>query len=82
MDKPRYWFPAKTYGWGWGLPSTWEGWMVMVAYIAAMAAGGLYLLPRYGQGVFLAYTFVLAAALLAICRAKGEPPEWRWGKKQ
>jgi hypothetical protein len=29
-DPPRYWFPAKTYGWGWGLPSTWEGWLVLV----------------------------------------------------
>jgi hypothetical protein len=40
------------------------------------------LLPRYGQGVFQAYTFVLVAALVAICWAKGEPPEWRWGKKR
>jgi hypothetical protein len=31
-DHPRYWFPAKTYGWGWGLPSTWEGWLVLVGY--------------------------------------------------
>jgi hypothetical protein len=47
-----------------------------------MLAGGVFLLPRYGQGVFLAFTFVLCMALLAICWAKGEPPEWRWGKKQ
>ena len=24
-DPPRYWFPAKRYGWGWGPPSTWQG---------------------------------------------------------
>lgn len=82
MDKPRYWFPAKTYGWGWGIPGTWEGWVVMVTYMAGMLAGALYFLPRYGQGVFLAYTFVLNVALVAICWAKGEPPAWRWGKKQ
>ncbi len=29
-DQPRYWFPAETYGWGWGLPITWEGWVVLV----------------------------------------------------
>ena len=41
----------------------------------------LYLLPRYGQGIHLAFTFVCCMALLAICWAKGEPTEWRWGKK-
>ncbi len=81
MHKPRYWFPAKTYGWGWGIPSTWEGWVVMVSFMAAMLAGGLYLLPRYGEAVFFAFTFVCCMALLAICRAKGEPPAWRWGKR-
>lgn len=77
MDKPRYWFPAKTYGWGWGMPVTWQGWGVMAAFIGAMLAGGIYLLPRYGQVIFLAFTFVCCMALLAICRAKGEPPGWR-----
>jgi hypothetical protein len=27
----RYWFPAKRYGWGWGLPVTWQGWAVLAA---------------------------------------------------
>ena len=30
MNEPeKYWFPAKRYGWGWGLPSTWQGWIVL-----------------------------------------------------
>ena len=36
-DPPRYWFPAKTYGWGWGLPRTWEGWVVLGVYLALLA---------------------------------------------
>ena len=24
----KYWFPAKRYGWGWGMPNTWQGWLV------------------------------------------------------
>ena len=31
-DDSRYWFPAKRYGWGWGLPATWEGWAVMAGF--------------------------------------------------
>ena len=32
-DRPRYWFPAKRYGWGWGLPAVWQGWVVLVGFI-------------------------------------------------
>jgi hypothetical protein len=28
---PEYWFPAKRYGWGWGIPVTWQGWVVFAA---------------------------------------------------
>jgi len=35
-NPPRYWFPAKRYGWGWGLPSTWEGWLLLVGYLGLM----------------------------------------------
>jgi hypothetical protein len=24
-DEKKYWFPRKTYGWGWGLPIAWQG---------------------------------------------------------
>ncbi|WP_269146578.1 hypothetical protein [Xanthomonas oryzae] len=38
-DKKDYWFPAKTYGWGWGLPTVWQGWLVYG--IAAVLLGNL-----------------------------------------
>ena len=31
MKKP--WFRAKKYGLGWGLPVTWQGWVVLIAYL-------------------------------------------------
>ena len=34
MSEKEYWFPAKKYGWGWGLPSTWQGWVVYCVYFA------------------------------------------------
>ena len=27
---PKYCFPVKRYGWGWGLPRTWQGWGVVI----------------------------------------------------
>lgn len=76
-----YWFPAKTYGWGWGVPSAWQGWVVLAAFAILMAAGGVFLMPSYGPAAFVVYTMVLSVLLVAICWLKGEPPAWRWGDK-
>jgi hypothetical protein len=77
---PRYWFPAKRYGWGWGPPKTWEGWAVLGAWTAVFVLGTFYLIPRtlYVQ---LAFALAMVGLLLAICYAKGEPPRWRWGER-
>ena len=74
-----YWFPARRYGWGWGLPLTWQGWIVLVAFFALFGAGFLLFPPKSEIGPFLAYELVLAAVLTVVCWLKGEPPRWRWG---
>jgi hypothetical protein len=79
-DKPRYWFPAKRYGWGWGLPTAWQGWMVLAAFVALLALGGWWLLPAHGHVAFIAYTLVLCVLFTGICWLKGERPRWRWGR--
>lgn len=81
MNDKRFWFRAKRYGWGWGLPLTWEGWLVLVGYVA-MVVAGRYIFPPAGQrSGFIAYVVVLTVVLCAICYAKGEPAKWRWGKR-
>jgi hypothetical protein len=77
----KYWFPAKRYGWGWGPPRAWQGWLVLVAFFTLLAVGAIVFLPRQETGRFLVYTAVLVAVLIAICYATGEPPRWRWGDK-
>ena len=77
----NYWFPAKHYGWGWGLPKVWQGWIVLAVFAVLIFAGSLLLLPNYGASVFAAYTALLCILLVAICWLKGEPPAWRWGSK-
>jgi len=81
MAAPRYWFPAKRYGWGWGPPRTWQGWLVLTVFFVLLAAGAALFLPRRQTAAFVAYTAILCGVLIAICYATGEPPSWRWGKK-
>jgi hypothetical protein len=75
-----YWFPAKRYGWGWGLPRAWQGWAVLLAYAALLAAGTVLLRPGTSNWPYLLYVALLSCVLTAVCYAKGEPPAWRWGK--
>jgi hypothetical protein len=79
-DKTKsYWFPAKRYGWGWGLPSVWQGWVVLLMYVAALAAANLFLSPVGNAPAFYAWLVIATAALLLVCFLKGEPPRWRSG---
>ena len=78
-DEPDYWFPAKRYGWGWGFPRTWQGWLVTAGYVALVLAGIVVIEPSARPGAFIAYVFVLTVLLIAVCWVKGEPPRWRWG---
>lgn len=87
-EKPRYWFPAKRYGWGWGVPCCWQGWLVIIAYVGLLLAGVFWLLhggreeaPNRLSG-FHVWMGAITVAFLLICWLKGEPPKWRWGDKR
>jgi len=79
-DEPRaYWFYAKRYGWGWGLPSSWQGWLVVALYVAALL-GGRYVVPP--TAFVFPYFVALTAILVCVVAIKGEKPlRWRWGKR-
>ena len=78
-DSHTYWFPAKRYRWGWGLPVTWQGWAVLAAFVSLFALGFLIFPPSSALAYLLTYVALLTASLIAICWLKGEPPRWRWG---
>ena len=80
-ESKRYWFPAKRYGWGWGFPITWQGWVVFIGFFVSLTAGAFWFLPQHNAVGFVIYSTVIALALVFICYLKGEPPAWRWGKK-
>lgn len=50
LPKEKAWFSSKRYGYGWGLPSRWQGWVVFIAYIGAFIIG-MRLIPK-GAGYF------------------------------
>ena len=77
----NYWFPAKRYGWGWGLPNVWQGWVVIAIFVCLLLGGAVVLLPSQEPDAFVAYSALLCVLLVAVCWVKGERPGWRWGGK-
>jgi hypothetical protein len=75
----KYWFAAKRYGWGWGLPTTWQGWLVLAAFVVLVIVGSIVFPPSKQTWSYVAYVAVLGVLVIGICWFKGEPPRWRWG---
>ena len=80
-EKSKYWFPAKRYGWGWGLPSRWQGWAVLLIYFVLVLAGIPLVQAKVGVVLYLVYASALTVVLIGVCWLTGEPPRWRWGKR-
>jgi uncharacterized membrane protein AbrB (regulator of aidB expression) len=78
-ETKQYWFPAKRYGWGWGAPITWQGWLVLIAYLAALAIGAMALNPARSPLGFMLLVAGATAIFMLVCYLTGEPPRWRWG---
>ena len=77
---PKYWFPAKRYGTGWGLPCAWQGWVVLLVYVAVALFAAIRLRPAYP--LYFIITVVLASLVFVLlCYLKGEPTRWSWGDK-
>jgi len=82
LNGKTYWFPAKTYGWGWGPPTMWQGWVVLLLWAAAVCVGLILLRHNaYEPTSKVAFVLVMGGILTLICYWKGEPPRWRWGDR-
>jgi hypothetical protein len=75
-DRDQYWFPAKRKGWGWGPPTGWQGWVVLLGIMGSNIVAAVGLLPRHAVG-FLCFVVATSLLILLICSVKGEPPAWR-----
>jgi len=75
-SQSRYWFRAKRYGYGWGLPISWQGWVVMVLWLVVVATAGSWIAAR-SIPLYCLFMVFMAAAIIGICYLKGEPARWR-----
>ncbi|AXK67163.1 hypothetical protein [Burkholderia sp. IDO3] len=76
----KIWFPAKRYGWGWGLPVAWQGWVVLLLFVIGIIASAWLVPPHRSPVAYGACIVALVALLTVVCWIKGEKPRWRWGK--
>ncbi len=73
-DGPE-WFAPKRYGYGSGVPISWQGWAITLAFIAVMI--GLSLLLR-DQPLRLAASLAPLIAIFIVICAKTTRGGWRW----
>jgi hypothetical protein len=81
VPERRYWFPAKHYGWGWGLPIAWQGWLVLGVFLALVLVAAFFVLPWYGHLMFYVLFGFLVACFFLVCWYTGEPLRWRGGSR-
>jgi hypothetical protein len=85
MKKP--WFRAKKYGWGWGLPLTWQGWVVLITFLLFIFVD-FFRIDGHSHSNsdtligFIPDSLVASVIFIAICFLTGEKPKWRWGDKK
>lgn len=73
------WFPAKQFGWGWGLPCRWQGWVFMAGWTAGLILGLVLIMRSSMPALAIPFVVVEVVILIAVCAIKGEKPRWRWG---
>jgi hypothetical protein len=77
QDTPQYWFPVKRYGWGWGLPVRWQGWVALALYFGSIYAGVRYFRPRDSVAGFLVWLAIATIVFVAVVAWKGGRPRAR-----
>lgn len=79
-DGPE-WFAPKRYGFGAGLPISWQGWALTIAFIA-IAWGSVFLFrDRPGVVVAVLAPLTIIFTIIAAKTTRGGW-HWRWGKKE
>ncbi len=84
-NEPGAWFAPKRFGYGFGMPIAWQGWLALALYVAALA--GIGLLDRMGhsgQRAAAFALFLLVTGLFVVIAARRTRGgwKWRWGGRE
>lgn len=78
MGKP--WFNPKRFGYGAGLPCSWQGWLLLIAYLAVVLASSA-TMKEGSERLHVAIIVIATVALIVICaRTTRGGWRWRWGQ--
>jgi len=73
-DGPE-WFAPKRYGYGSGLPLTWQGWAVMGAFLVIVFVDAIFFATR---PIVLIAILIPAVVALTVITARTTRGGWRW----
>ena len=81
--KKNYWFKTRKYGWGWGLPLTWQGWASFGLFIVIWLLALFAYLPSDGESIthdnlwsFIGVMVIDVLALVYVSFKYGEAPSF------
>lgn len=84
MTEPKPWFAPKRFGYGAGLPVTWQGWALLGGYLAILVVVGWLDHQTDGRDRTIGFAVFVAATAtfvsLVYQRTEGGW-KWRWGKR-
>ena len=81
MNGEPEWFAPKRYGYGAGLPISWQGWVLLLGYVAVVTVLGLAWARHPLQ--IVAALIPLTIAFVVICaRTTKGGWRWRWGEEE
>ena len=75
MDNGQAWFSAKRYGFGSGLPISWQGWAVTILYLAVVLGSAILFDDRWRP---LSATVIPATLMFMLVCARTTRGGWRW----
>jgi hypothetical protein len=79
-DDGSEWFAPKRYGFGAGLPISWQGWAITIGFLAMSIALALVFATR--PLLFIAAVIPITATFLVIAAKTTRGGwRWRWGKE-
>lgn len=78
-NKP--WFAPKSHGLGSGLPIAWQGWVLLLAHVAAIVGVTFLFIDRPGWMIVAVLVVSILPFPIYAAKTKGGW-HWRWGDKK